>query len=163
MAYICPARWNLPAGLFLLCVLRCFLKSWANYKSAQPVTVVYNDKGEVYDLQKDTNFEVAKISYVGTTKVTIGNDSLEIEDIELYDGFAKDDWTVKSHNDYTDKDAYAKADVVTGEVEVSMATISPSTALFTRRLLMLSASPALIWATRLRLLLLTAIFTTLRR
>ena len=94
------------------------VKSWANYKSAQPVTVVYNDKGEVYDLQKDTNFEVAKISYVGTTKVTIGNDSLEIEDIELYDGFAKDDWTVKSHNDYTDKDAYAKADVVTGEVEV---------------------------------------------
>ena len=26
MAYICPARWNLPAGLFLLCVLRCFPK-----------------------------------------------------------------------------------------------------------------------------------------
>lgn len=30
MAYICPARWNLPAGPFLLRVLRCCL----NYKDA---------------------------------------------------------------------------------------------------------------------------------
>lgn len=28
MAYICPAGWNLPAGPFLLRVLRCCLNTW---------------------------------------------------------------------------------------------------------------------------------------
>ena len=93
------------------------VKGWTNTKSAQPVTVVYNDKNEVYNLDRDTNFKVSKISYVGSTKVTIDS-SYEIEDIELYDGYAKDDWVVKSYNDYTEKFAFAKADVVTGKVEV---------------------------------------------
>ena len=91
--------------------------SWNNVKSAQPATVVYDDKGYVYDLDLDTYFQVAEISYVGTKTVNI-NGSVNIEDVELYDGFAKDDWTIKSYNAYTDKIAYTKADVVTGSVEV---------------------------------------------
>lgn len=91
--------------------------SWANVQSAQPVTVIYNDKGYVYDLDIDTVFEVAEITYVGSKTANI-NGSVTIEDVELYDGFAKDDWTVKSYNAYTDKVAYTKADVITGKVDV---------------------------------------------
>ncbi|WP_243114421.1 S-layer homology domain-containing protein [Agathobaculum sp. Marseille-P7918] len=86
-------------------------------QSAQPVTVTLNEDGDVYKLTPDSDFRVAQISYVGSSRVTIDT-GYDIDDIELYDGYAKDDWVVKSVNDYNNKESFAKADVVTGKVEV---------------------------------------------
>ena len=91
-----------------------------NY-SAQPVTVTVNKDGDVYKLAADGDFQVAQITYVGSSRVTIDK-GYDIEDIELYDDYAKDDWVVKSVNDYNNKTSFAKADVVTGEVEVLKGT-----------------------------------------
>ena len=91
-----------------------------NY-SAQPVTVTVNKDGDVYKLAADGDFQVAQITYVGSSRVTIDT-GYDIEDIELYDDYAKDDWVVKSVNDYNNKTSFAKADVVTGEVEVLKGT-----------------------------------------
>ena len=91
-----------------------------NY-SAQPVTVTVNKDGDVYKLAADGDFQVAQITYVGSSRVTI-DEGYDIEDIELYDDYAKDDWVVKSVNDYNNKTSFAKADVVTGEVEVLKGT-----------------------------------------
>ena len=91
-----------------------------NY-SAQPVTVTVNKDGDVYKLAADGDFQVAQITYVGSSRVTIDK-GYDIEDIELYDDYAKDDWVVKSVNDYNNKTSFAKADVLTGEVEVLKGT-----------------------------------------
>lgn len=75
-----------------------------NY-SAQPVTVTVNKDGDVYKLAADGDFQVAQITYVGSSRVTI-DEGYDIEDIELYDDYAKDDWVVKSVNDYNNKTSY---------------------------------------------------------
>ena len=93
---------------------------WAkdNY-SAQPVTVTVNDQNEVYMLDADSNFKVAQVTYVGSKTINATDGFSEaVEDIDAYDGIAKDDWVVVSYNDYTEKYVLTKADVVTGELEV---------------------------------------------
>ena len=92
--------------------------NWTDKKSAQPVTVTLNDDGDVYKLESDSNFLVAQIRYTGSSSVRVDK-SYDLDDeVELYDGYAKDDWVVKSLNDYTNKTVFTKADTVTGEVEV---------------------------------------------
>lgn len=90
---------------------------WSNYDSAQPATVTLNDKNEVYKIEKDGDFKVAKVTFVGTKTIT-AEGSYDVEDVEAYDGIAKDDWIVVSKNDYTNNWVFTKADVITGEVEV---------------------------------------------
>ena len=67
-----------------------------------------------------TPAKVGKITYAGSKKVTISNGvgSNDVEDIDIYNGFAKDDWTVVTDKTYTASDdiSVAKIDVVTSKV-----------------------------------------------
>ena len=95
------------------------VKTWATANSAHPVTVTLNENDEVYAIDKDAVFEVAQVGFVGSKTITVpGVSTRDIEDFELYDGVAKDDWVVVSYNEYSDKYVLTEADVVTGEVEV---------------------------------------------
>ena len=61
----------------------------------------------------------SQITYAGSSKVTVrGFDSEDIEDVDIYDGFAKDDWVVRTAGTYTSSDdtAVAKIDVTTSKV-----------------------------------------------
>ena len=73
------------------------------------------------DLAMITPAKVGKITYVGSKKVTInaaGIGSQNVEDIDIYDGFAKDDWTVVTDDTYTSSGdiAVAKVDVTSAKV-----------------------------------------------
>ena len=100
--------------------------TWTDVKSAQPVTVTLNKDGDVYKIEKDADFNFAKITYLGSKSLTANlktNDtykstSFQLEDIDVYDGIAKDDYVVFSKNDYNNKVTLTKADVVTGTVDV---------------------------------------------
>ena len=92
--------------------------TWADSKSAQPATVVLDKNGDVYDITLDTNFAVGKVTFVGTKTITVGGKSYDVEDVDKYDGMAKDDWAVKSVSDYTNNTVFTKADVISGKVDV---------------------------------------------
>ncbi|WP_125115631.1 S-layer homology domain-containing protein [Agathobaculum sp. Marseille-P7918] len=94
------------------------VKEWADSKSAQPATVVLDKNGDVYDITKDTDFAVGKVTFVGTKTVTVGGKSYNVEDVDMYDGMAKDDWAVVSVSDYTNNTVFTKATVVSGKVDV---------------------------------------------
>ena len=69
------------------------------------------------DLAMITPAKVGKITYVGSKKVTInaaGIGSQNVEDIDIYDGFAKDDWTVVTDDIYT-----ASGDIAVAKVDVT--------------------------------------------
>ena len=66
----------------------------------------------------------SQITYAGSSKVTVrGFDSEDIEDVDIYDGFAKDDWVVRTASTYTSSDdtAIAKVDVTTSKVTSTLA------------------------------------------
>ena len=69
-----------------------------------------------------TPAKVGKITYVGSKKVTInatGIGSQNVEDIDIYDGFAKDDWTVVTDDTYT-----ASGDIAVAKVDVTSAKVT---------------------------------------
>ena len=73
------------------------------------------------DLAMITPAKVGQITYAGSKKVTInaaGIGSQNVEDIDIYDGFAKDDWTVVTDDIYTSSGdiAVAKVDVTSAKV-----------------------------------------------
>ena len=74
------------------------------------------------DLAMITPAKVGKITYVGSKKVTInatGIGSQNVEDIDIYDGFAKDDWTVVTDDTYT-----ASGDIAVAKVDVTSAKVT---------------------------------------
>ena len=61
---------------------------------------------------------VSQITYAGSKNVTVrGFSSENVEDIDIYDGYAKDDWVVRTAGTYTSSDdtAVAKIDVVSAK------------------------------------------------
>ena len=65
---------------------------------------------------------VGKITYVGSKKVTIdatGIKSQDIDDLDIYEGFAKDDWTVSVNDTYT-----ASGDITVTKVDVTSAKVT---------------------------------------
>ena len=72
-------------------------------------------------------FQVAKVSYVGTDSFNLAkNDEMNVaaqtnirfEDVNVYDGLAKDDYVMVVDGDYAvdGKDTYTKIDTVEGKV-----------------------------------------------
>ena len=64
--------------------------------------------------------KVGKITYAGSKSITISNGigSNDVDDYDIYEGYAKDDWTVVTDKTYTASNdiAVAKIDVVTSKV-----------------------------------------------
>ena len=61
---------------------------------------------------------VSQITYAGSKNVTVrGFSSENVEDIDIYDGYAKDDWVVRTAGTYTSSDdtAVTKIDVVSAK------------------------------------------------
>ena len=87
---------------------------------AGTVKLVDTDGNNKVDTVVVTPAKVGKITYAGSKKVTISNGvgSNDVEDIDIYNGFAKDDWTVVTDKTYTASDdiSVAKIDVVTSKV-----------------------------------------------
>ena len=90
------------------------IKEIAGKKGAIPVTVKINDDDEVVSITEKA-FSVKKVTFVGTKTINVGG-SMDVEDVEAYDGIKKDDWAVKTTNEYTNKTALTKADVVEGKI-----------------------------------------------
>ena len=64
--------------------------------------------------------KVGKITYVGSKSITIDTlGSKDIDDLDIYDGFAKDNWTVITSDTYT-----ASGDTVVAKVDVTTAKVS---------------------------------------
>ena len=64
--------------------------------------------------------KVGKITYAGSKSITISNGtgSNDVDDYDIYEGYAKDDWTVVTDKTYTASDdiAVAKVDVTSAKV-----------------------------------------------
>lgn len=92
------------------------------------VKMIDNDNNGKYETIMVETTNVAKITYIGTESITIGqvgsrnatvnnNAVIENSDMTIYDGAAKGDYVVITRDDYnTDKYKVEKATVVTGTV-----------------------------------------------
>ncbi len=90
------------------------VKKVADKKGAAPVVVMLNDDDEVVSITTK-RFEVAEVTFVGSKTINAGG-SMDVEDVEAYDGIKKNDWVIKTDNEYTNKTALTKADVVEGKI-----------------------------------------------
>ena len=89
-------------------------------KVAGTVKLVDNDGDNKVDTLVYTPVTVGQITYAGSKSVTINNGvgANDVDDLNIYDGYAKDDWTVVTADTYTSSGdtAVAKIDVVTSKV-----------------------------------------------
>ena len=81
-----------------------------------------NDSDGKINCMVITPVEIKKITYVGSDNVTFSapnGGNVKLEDIEIYDDFAKNDWVVYTNGAYTATgiDNYAKAEVKTASVD----------------------------------------------
>ena len=90
--------------------------SWQDYYKA---TLIDNNDDDKYEVAVGNPFDVVKVKSVTTDKIYFeGADSQKIEDCDLYDGIAKDDYVMLTIKDYTVSGLYevVKADEISGEV-----------------------------------------------
>ena len=89
-------------------------------KVAGTVKLVDTDGNNKADTVVYTPAKVGKITYAGSKSITISNGigSNDVDDYDIYEGYAKDDWTVVTDKTYTASNdiAVAKIDVVTSKV-----------------------------------------------
>ena len=87
---------------------------------AGTVKLVDTDGNNKVDTVVVTPAVVGQVTYAGSKSVTISNKvgSKDIDDLDIYEGYAKDDWTVVTSDTYTASGdtAVAKIDVTTAKV-----------------------------------------------
>ena len=93
------------------------LISEAGTNAAYSIKLIDLDNNAKVDLAVIVPATVAKVTYVGSARVTAGQ-SYKFEDCNIYKDIAKDDFAVIVKSDYTakDEDTLTKADTVKGEV-----------------------------------------------
>lgn len=94
------------------------MKTLGINEAANIKVVDLDDDGKI-DLVVYTPFTVAKVTYVGSTSFTVGGKTVKFDDVNTYDGIAKNDYAmlVKAANTVDDTDTYTKVDtIVSGEV-----------------------------------------------
>ena len=89
----------------------------AGANAAYSIKLIDLDNNAKVDLAVIVPATVAKVTYVGSARVTAGQ-SYKFEDCNIYKDIAKDDFAVIVKSDYTakDEDTLTKADTVKGEV-----------------------------------------------
>ena len=89
----------------------------ADANAAYSIKLIDLDNNAKVDLAVIVPATVAKVTYVGSARVTAGQ-SYKFEDCNIYKDIAKDDFAVIVKSDYTakDEDTLTKADTVKGEV-----------------------------------------------
>ena len=89
-------------------------------KVAGTVKLVDTNGNNKVDTVVVTPAVVGQVTYAGSKSVTISNKvgSKDIDDLDIYEGYAKDDWTVVTSDTYTASGdtAVAKIDVTTAKV-----------------------------------------------
>jgi len=92
----------------------------SGYKAASPEAesfkLIDNDGDNKADCAISHPFTVAKVTFVGSSSVTIGNVSYKISDCDIYDGIAKNDYAVitPATNTANGRVSIAKTDTVSG-------------------------------------------------
>ena len=76
------------------------------------VTFVDNDGDGKLNIAIITEYKTAKVTYVGSDRITAGT-TYKMEDENIADDFAKDDYAVISYNPYDECLDIVKAEVVT--------------------------------------------------
>ena len=86
---------------------------------AQTFTAVDKDGNGKIDFFSVAPFQVLKVNYVNKTEFRLSNNmKYTIEDVNVYDGIAKDDYVVytAAANTSTDTDTFVKADMISGKI-----------------------------------------------
>lgn len=93
---------------------------------AGTVKLVDNNGNGKADMVVYVPEKVSQLTYVGTKSITGNNGmgSMDLDDVVIYDGYAKDDWTTYTANTYTvsGDTVINKIDVVTAEVDAVKGT-----------------------------------------
>lgn len=85
----------------------------------QTFTAVDKDGNGKIDFFSVAPFQVLKVNYVNKTEFRLSNNmKYTIEDVNVYDGIAKDDYVVytAAANTATDTDTFVKADMISGKI-----------------------------------------------
>ena len=96
------------------------------YNTSSTVLLVSNDGDSNVDVAVVIPSQVAKVTYVGSSSLTLGNSigSIDFDDIQTYDGIKKNDvvlYTKDADNTY-DGDTADKVDFVEGTVQATKGT-----------------------------------------
>ena len=102
------------------------MRDAGTYNTASTVLLVSNDGDSNVDVAVVIPSQVAKVTYVGSSSLTLGNSigSIDFDDIQTYDGIKKDDfvlYTKDADNTY-DGDTADKVDFVEGTVQATKGT-----------------------------------------
>ncbi len=102
--------------------LRTYVNSVAGLNKAYTATAILDDGDNVTSLNVET-FSVAKVTYVGSTRIGVTSNmgsttNYDLDDNTIYDGVAKDDWVVITEDANTVEDGavIAAAEIVSGRV-----------------------------------------------
>ncbi len=96
-------------------------KATAIDQVASTVKLVDTNGNNKVDTVVVTPATVGQITYAGSKSITISNKvgSKDIEDLDIYEGYAKDDWTVVTDETYT-----ASTDTAVAKVDVTSAKVT---------------------------------------
>ena len=96
------------------------------YNTASTVYLVSNDGDNNVDRAVVIPAQVAKVTYVGSSSLTLGNSigSIDLDDIQTYDGIKKDDFVLytKDADNTADSDVAVKVDTVDSTVSATKGT-----------------------------------------
>ncbi|WP_122790798.1 S-layer homology domain-containing protein [Intestinibacillus sp. Marseille-P6563] len=88
----------------------------ANKVSMNTVTFVDTDENGKIDTAIVTTYTDAEVTYVGSDKITAGGKSYDMDEENIDENLAKDDYAVISENLYDSCKDIVKAEVITGEL-----------------------------------------------
>ena len=96
------------------------------YNTASTVYLVSNDGDNNVDRAVVIPAQVAKVTYVGSSSLTLGNSigSIDLDDIQTYDGIKKNDFVLytKDADNTADSDVAVKVDTVDSTVSATKGT-----------------------------------------
>ena len=96
------------------------------YNTASTVYLVSNDGDNNVDRAVVIPAQVAKVTYVGSSSLTLGNSigSIDLDDIQTYNGIKKDDFVLytKDADNTADSDVAVKVDTVDSTVSATKGT-----------------------------------------